>query len=451
MMNIADLFVNIKRPLKKEELSDFTKENYTKLTKGEDYEAIVKSIIDTGLNVNNLYISDEQLFPFWYIEDCAYMEVHHLSTEIDEGIFGWKHIKSQVEKTNELLRGFLEEEDYETFFVVVNERFSFDLFVKMIDEIPKDRVYDAFKNIYISNDYGFGDLDKKHIEYIFQLNQCDEFKTKLKTDDGYVSIYRGIGNKSTNIDKAYSWTLNLSTAIFFASRFDITSPIIYEAKIHIDDIVDYIKDRGEAEILLLPESLLEPKVLSFYNLNELMKMDVEAPLTFYNYYKGTIDKKWFKNADGIHGVLHTKRVLFLSLFIGNLEGVSNLDFDVLIFSSLYHDIGRTNDDKDDYHGSKSLKKLAKEKDSALYLSDEDFNIAKFIIKNHSLDDNVGEQNLEKEENITDKKRALKLYRIFKDADNLDRVRFKGLDTNYLRTESAKKLPLVAWQLLNGLK
>ena len=44
-------------------------------------------------------------------------------------------------------------------------------------------------------------------------------------------------------------------------------------------------------------------------------------------------------------------------------------------------------------------------------------------------------------------RAVKLYNIAKDMDGLDRVRFNGLDYRYLRTDYARRLPLVAGGLL----
>ena len=47
----------------------------------------------------------------------------------------------------------------------------------------------------------------------------------------------------------------------------------------------------------------------------------------------------------------------------------------------------------------------------------------------------------------DASRAVKLYRIAKDMDGLDRVRFNGLDFRYLRTPYARRLPLVAGGLL----
>jgi len=42
-----------------------------------------------------------------------------------------------------------------------------------------------------------------------------------------------------------------------------------------------------------------------------------------------------------------------------------------------------------------------------------------------------------------------LLRYFKDTDGLDRVRIHDLNVTYLRTEIARKLPLVAQQLLEN--
>lgn len=47
----------------------------------------------------------------------------------------------------------------------------------------------------------------------------------------------------------------------------------------------------------------------------------------------------------------------------------------------------------------------------------------------------------------DKERACHLYRVCKDMDGLDRVRFNGLDYRMLRTEYGRRLPLVAGCLL----
>ena len=75
------------------------------------------------------------------------------------------------------------------------------------------------------------------------------------------------------------------------------------------------------------------------------------------------------------------------------------------------------------------------------------------MKYHSLDDSRYEKYIK--ENVPEALRPkyTLCIKIIKDADALDRVRFgiRDLDINYLRTEEAKKMTLVAQQALASLK
>ena len=81
---------------------------------------------------------------------------------------------------------------------------------------------------------------------------------------------------------------------------------------------------------------------------------------------------------------------------------------------------------------------------------EDLSIFKWIVEYHCLPDKVGLKAL-KFTQIKNKERARKLYKTFKDADSLDRVRFSGLDVNYLRTPESKKLIIYALQLYRNIR
>lgn len=143
-----------------------------------------------------------------------------------------------------------------------------------------------------------------------------------------------------------------------------------------------------------------------------------------------------------HGLGHIYRVLLLSLiyYYNADDSLSPEDKNILIYFSLLHDIGRTNDWKDDSHGEKSVEKI-KEKSieiKGLEFTEEGKAIASLAIYCHSISDTAGEELIKSkmaEERSRD--RALKLYRICKDMDGLDRVRFGGLDSSQLRTNYAK--------------
>ena len=85
----------------------------------------------------------------------------------------------------------------------------------------------------------------------------------------------------------------------------------------------------------------------------------------------------------------------------------------------------------------------------IQLSKKGYRIVKLLIRHHCRSDEVGLERITKVPNFSaqDARRAAKLYRIAKDMDGLDRVRFNGLDFRYLRTPYARRLPLVAGGLL----
>ena len=152
----------------------------------------------------------------------------------------------------------------------------------------------------------------------------------------------------------------------------------------------------------------------------------------------------------VHGLGHIYRVLLLSLiyYYNAGDSLSPEDKNILIYFSLLHDVGRTNDWKDDSHGEKSVEKI-KEKPieiKGLNLTEEGRAIASLAIRCHSISDAKGQELIRSEmmeEHSRD--RALKLYRICKDMDGLDRVRLgrRGLNTSQLRTDYAKAMVDIA--------
>jgi hypothetical protein len=72
-------------------------------------------------------------------------------------------------------------------------------------------------------------------------------------DDGTVTIYRGENTKSANSDDAFSWTLTKKTAEFFADRFNKGGGKINKKDINPKEIIDYLPNRGESEVILFPK------------------------------------------------------------------------------------------------------------------------------------------------------------------------------------------------------
>lgn len=149
----------------------------------------------------------------------------------------------------------------------------------------------------------------------------------------------------------------------------------------------------------------------------------------------------------IHGLNHNIRVLLFAFIISEMEQLNEANFNIILDAAKYHDIGRINDLRDDKHGKRSSENLLFLKDK---YSETDFNILKTIIECHSVDDNDF-VSIARNNKIIEIDRCKKLLDILKDSDGLDRVRleFPYIKIDLIRTETAKKLVLFAYELYSN--
>jgi len=139
---------------------------------------------------------------------------------------------------------------------------------------------------------------------------------------------------------------------------------------------------------------------------------------------------------GIHGIEHNFRVLIIVRKICSIENITNDIKELLEFCAIFHDIGRINDGIDDSHGLRSIKKL--NENDYFGLNALNVPLTRFIIENHCIKDNTAIANIDKYD-IKNKEEATFLFKVFKDSDNLDRVRIGDFDSSYLRLPNSPKL------------
>ncbi len=143
------------------------------------------------------------------------------------------------------------------------------------------------------------------------------------------------------------------------------------------------------------------------------------------------------NPSEIHFTDHTERVLLYILLIGNeILGSDEQLLLPVIHATLFHDTRRENDYLDvghGYRGANYYKVYCK-------TNGLDFNpLAYQIIKYHDQDDEIGLSNII-ESDDREKENKILLFKLFKDADALDRFRLgeKGLNLNFLRLEQSQR-------------
>jgi len=256
-----------------------------------------------------------------------------------------------------------------------------------------------------------------------------------------ITIYRGVGDKSN--PNGYSYTLSKDIAKFFAFRHSDSAKRVFirEAKIEKKDIIEYISDRDEQEILLLPEMLLEKRKCAYLGIKEYMNA-YPALLLEYEMYKTLRSKMMEKinklyNSDE-HDEKHMLRVLLLTLLLSNISSFGNSDYkDSLCIAAMFHDIGRVHDDTDTTHGKQSYDLLCK------YYPEYETNTLLEKFMTYHCQDNIDAFYFDNPEEFY-------LYRILKDADILDRQRFgiRALNSDYLHFEFSEKLSFAAFQLLS---
>lgn len=147
-----------------------------------------------------------------------------------------------------------------------------------------------------------------------------------------------------------------------------------------------------------------------------------------------------------HGLAHAKRVMVLADVLAERCGMSVQDRLILKYAAAFHDIGRQNHKEDEEHGKESYKSMEAERLIPQSFQKNEKKILQFVVEAHPIKYESACR-LSTYNGIEDKKRAMNLLSIMKDADTLDRCRFGNVDINYLINEEAKALVNFGYQLL----
>lgn len=327
-------------------------------------------------------------------------------------------------------------------------------FERRYRDIEPEKVFDVWSTIHTRLDFANGMWQPEVLEYVYAHAPRTELPDT--DDDGKITIYRGMGEKSQPAEEAISWSTSPVCALWFANRSARGTRLV-SARVKPEQILVYnAGHRGEHEVILRPGTRLEIQEADMIPSTEDHVPQLLVPVTrdFFRY--GVLAVNLGYPVEGLfswHGVKHILRVMVLTLLYCHYSGsdLSEEDKLILIYFSLLHDIGRDSEDEDDTHGDKSVDLIRKKniRLKGIQLSEKGYRIAKLLIRHHCRSDEIGLERISKVPNfsVQDVKRAGKLYRIAKDMDGLDRVRFNGLDFRYLRTPFARRLPLVAGGLL----
>ena len=200
--------------------------------------------------------------------------------------------------------------------------------------------------------------------------------------------------------------------------------------------------------LHIPAMLYRGLLAENEKINALMKSPygTEMLLAFSTLKRNELYKSW------LHGQGHIERVIMLGALIAMGEGFSMDDTRLALFCCSYHDIGRSNDRRDDDHGTVSAGMIISRDLVSIIpgITQDEIAIIQAAIATHSMHDSCLEDNRRKYGvKPEDYERCRRICWCLKDADNMDRVRLDDLDPKYLRHESSKNMVDTCWYLLNN--
>lgn len=324
----------------------------------------------------------------------------------------------------------------------------FELLLQKYPDTPN--IYSLFFSIYQSSEYGFSSVSPETIAKVLKYKTDEDRKVTEKEIKGLpdvVTVYRGGNNHSTPYNQGFSWTTNINVANFFACRHGKEEGYIAKGKIRKSDIIEaYFKESAEVEIIVSPKNVEIEEVLTLSGMNFLKDVIPKVAQTYWK-YRNKMETLEFAQNSEVHGQLHEARVLLMCLILSDLLKLPSSDVRVLATAAIYHDTGRTTDGVDAAHGYKS--RLRYEADTQ-----KPDPLVSFLIEYHSRPDEDGYAEIKRNRALSkNRRRAEKLFNLFKDADALDRVRFgvRDLDLNQLRIPESKILTLVAEINLQNVK
>lgn len=420
-----EIFRNVKGYFREEDLFpiDLNELDYKKLGYSDlnDFKETLKPF-----KTENIYKTTSPVYLYIYAdyEKQIYTEMFDLSKNIIQQFVLPEKRESYITKT-------ISEKNYLNLYISMFSNMLALDFIKNYKKIPLDQIKDVFLYIYQSMDYNFDIFPREVIEDVFKIIKSNSFKS-----DKLIKIYRGMETESTPLEKAWSWTTKKSVAKKFATRWKTGLGTIYEGYIKEKDII-HMEDNGEYEVLCFYEDIIDIKEAIGNEYSEefiLFKKEYDKEYSKYSCY---IDQELFNT--GVHDYHHSLRVLYWTLVLSDKLDLPDKDKKILIQAALLHDIGRVHDYVDINHGRRAVEKIEFEELNPLELSNKDLDIVNKIIYNHCIDDNKIKE---------DNDYVLKLIRVFKDCDALDRVRIADLDPNYLRFEESKNLINYAEELID---
>lgn len=225
----------------------------------DDSRALERLFNEYGINANNFYYQSYMGFlRLFYVFNGFIMDLN-----ISQNILTlMATIRNMQEEFNSY---FIDKEEISEFLFFKATNLFRPQMIEFLSEYMEDKdLIKVVKEYQKSSDYNANNfsLDIMKKAYADTVDIIDNF-----LENGYIKIYRGVGSKSNDLNNAYSWTLNIDVAKFFATRGihseeNKEDMCVYQAIVDKKAIIGVIVDNEE-------EVLVNPTLINNYKISKI--------------------------------------------------------------------------------------------------------------------------------------------------------------------------------------
>ncbi len=211
------------------------------------------------VDIDDLYY-DENAFAFLdrfvYFDGLVWVGI----SSFDMKYLEFSQRKKAIHAGKKMIAKYISEDNWSMAFVLMDKRISMANFILLNDQVPKNQLIDVFAEVWVRAESGFDMFDSDMIREIYAKGEPTErfleakaYLTSVADGEGFLTVYRGVNDTT---EDALSWSLKKDVAEWFSNRFS-RSGTLQQAKVHVDNVIDYFDFRNEYEVLVFPEDIIE--------------------------------------------------------------------------------------------------------------------------------------------------------------------------------------------------
>lgn len=220
-----------------------------------DFSEWKERVSEIGYDVGKISINSNpsSMRRFFYVEEYCASEIHDLEPE-----FLGSPFSLPVLEMNQAFEEKFRQGEFTLLFFPEWNAFAIDYFIRLFERIPKERLWEVFLLIYTYANYGFSLFPKEVLYEVFQHADKEESIERLTSNgyvdgEGFVTVYRGEGLRSTAVEASHSWTVSRDVAFKFANHFGRGR--VYKAIVAVKSVISYQVERGEGEVIVRHKDL----------------------------------------------------------------------------------------------------------------------------------------------------------------------------------------------------